>query len=124
MSLLSGLAGEFPSHDAFLDQSDIVALLQSEQFSDLVGSLRAQSSGDVGIGKPRNVRSSLLRDRKRNHGHVVTHDAPSDRTSGSLTGSSRSVAFLVLVQQKSNSALFILMFMFMFIFIFMLMFMF
>ena len=98
MSILASLGGEFPSDDALLDQSDIISLLEGKQFSDLVGSLGPESSGDVDIGESRDISSALLRDGDGNHRHVVTHDAASNGPPGSLAGPSGSITLLILVQ--------------------------
>ena len=105
MPVLAGLGGEFPSDDALLNQSDIISLFQGEQFPDFVGSLGAESSGDVDISESRDIGCALLRDGDGNDGHVVAHDAASNGPSGPLAGPSGSVALLILVKQKSDSAL-------------------
>ena len=104
LSFLSILGGEFSSDHAFLDQSDIISLLQGEEFSDFVGALGAQTSGDVNISQSGDFLFSLLRNRNSQDANVVSDDAASNRLSFSFTLSSFSEAFLVLVEEESHTA--------------------
>jgi hypothetical protein len=104
LSFLSVLGGEFSSNHAFLDQSDVIRLLQGEELSDFVGTLGAQTSGDVDISESGDLLFSLLRDRDGQHGDIVSDDASSHRFSFSFTLSSFSETFLVLIQKESHSS--------------------
>ena len=105
MSFLSILGGEFSSDDAFLDQLDVIRLLQGEELSDFVGTLGAQSSGDVLVSDAGDLVFTLGGNGNGKDGDVVTDDATSDRFSLSFTFTSFSEAFLVLVHHESDSTL-------------------
>ena len=104
MSVLSVLGGEFSSDHALLDQSDVVSLLQGEEFSDFVGTLGAQTSGDIDVGESGDLVVALLGDRNGQDGDIVSDDASSHRFSFSFTLSSFSETFLVLIQEESHSS--------------------
>ena len=105
LSFLSALGGEFSSNNAFLHKGDVVSLLQGKEFSDVVSSFGSQSSGGFNVGHSGEFLFTLLGDGDGEHGDIVTNDASSNRFSLSFSGSSFSEAFLVLVEEESDSSL-------------------
>lgn len=83
--------------------SDVVLLGQTEELSDVVGSLRTQSLWGGGVGQTLNVLLTLLDDSKSKDGQVLVDNAASDGLSLSLTRSSWSVTRVALRQQQSDS---------------------
>lgn len=94
------LAGDFTSDD---ELSHVIFLGQTEELSDVVGSLGAQSLGDGGVGQTFDVGVTLLDDGQREDSQVLADDATSDGLSLSFTSSSGSVARVALQQQELNS---------------------
>lgn len=83
--------------------SDVILLGQTEELSDVVGSLRTQSLWGGDIGQTLNVGLTLLDNGKGNDGQVLVDDTASDGLSLSLTVSSWSVTRVAGRQQQSNS---------------------
>lgn len=83
--------------------SNVIVLGQTEELSDVVGSLRTQSLWGGDIGQTLNVRLTLLDDSKSNDRQVLVDDTASDGLSLSLTVSSWSVTRVASRQQQSNS---------------------
>lgn len=83
--------------------SDIVLLGQTEELSDVVGSLRTQSLWGGDIGQTLNVLLTLLDNGQGKDRQVLVDDTTSDGLSLSLTSSSWSVTRVALRQQQSNS---------------------
>lgn len=63
------------AHSAADDKlADIVALLETEEVADLGGTLGAESLGDDGVGKARELAITLLDDAEGHDGEVTTGD--------------------------------------------------
>jgi hypothetical protein len=84
--------------------SDIIRLAQVEQLSDLVGSLRSQSSGLDLVGETGDVLSTFLDDDQVHHRQIGPDDATTDGLSLAGTLSSGSEALHVLVEQQSDTS--------------------
>lgn len=87
------------------ESSDIIILSQSEELSDLGGSLGSESLGDLVVSQTFNIGFTLLGDRESDDGKIGTNDAASDGLSLSFTLSSGSVAGLASTHKKSDSTL-------------------
>lgn len=83
--------------------SDVVLLRQTEELSDVVGSLWTQSLWGGDVGQTLNVSLTLLDNSQSNDRQVLVDDTASDGLSLSLTNSSWSVTRVTLRQQQSDS---------------------
>lgn len=83
--------------------SNVVLLGQTEELSDVVSSLRAQSLWGGDIGQTLNLSITLLDNSQSNDRQVLRDDTSSNGLSLSLTISSGSVTRVTLRQQQSNS---------------------
>lgn len=83
--------------------SDIILLGQTEELSDVVGSLWTQSLWGGDIGQTLNVVVTLLDNSQSKNRQVLVDDTTSDGLSLSLTRSSWSVTGVALRQQQSDS---------------------
>lgn len=97
---LLGLAG-VSSDD---ELSHVVSLGQVEQLSDLVGSLRTQSSGLDLVGQTGDLLSPLLNNDQVHHRQIRSHDATTDGLSLAGALSSGSEALHILVKQESDAS--------------------
>ena len=98
LPVLASFGGEFPSNDAFLDQSNVIGLFQSEKFPDFIGSLRSKTSWNFLVGETGDFVLALFGDYQGQNRNVMTDDAASDRTASPFPGPARAVALLVFVQ--------------------------
>jgi len=85
--------------------SNVIILVQSEELSDLGGSLGAESLGDLIVGQTFDIGFTLLGDGESDNGKIGSDDAASDGLSLSFTLSSGSVAGLASTHKKSDSTL-------------------
>mmetsp|Transcript_7655 Transcript_7655/g.8350 ORF Transcript_7655/g.8350 Transcript_7655/m.8350 type:complete len:221 (+) Transcript_7655:630-1292(+) len=106
---LGGLVGSLL---AFLDDfstdnifTRIVLLLQTEELSDLVGSLGTQLVRSGSVSQTNNFVITLLDDLQGENTDIGANNATSDGLSLSLTSSSGSVVGHTLLQEKSDSSL-------------------
>jgi len=87
------------------ESSDIIVFSQSEELSDLGGSLGAESLGLLVVSQTFNIGFTFLDDGDGNNRKIGTDDAASDGLSLSFTLSSGSVAGLASTHKESNSTL-------------------
>jgi len=85
--------------------SNVIILVQSEELSDLGGSLGAESLGDLRVSQTFDIGFTLLGDGESDNGKIGTDDAASDGLSLSFTLSSGSVARLTSTHKESDSTL-------------------
>lgn len=84
--------------------SNVVLLGQTEELSDVVGSLWSESLWSLDVGESLDVGVTLLGDDQVKGSNVVTDDATTDGLSLSLTGSSWSVTTDTLDEEELDSA--------------------
>jgi len=95
------LGDDFTSDDEF---ADIILLAQTEESSDLGGTLGTEAFGDDHISETWNITFALLDNGKSQDGKILTDNAATDRLALSLAGSSRSVAGVAVGEEKLDTS--------------------
>jgi hypothetical protein len=83
--------------------ANIILLGEVEEFSNVVGTLGAESLGNRGVGQTSNVGLTLLNNNKGDDSKIVTNNATTDRLSLSLTSATGTVARVTLGKKELDT---------------------
>jgi hypothetical protein len=83
--------------------ANIISLLQVEELTDVVSTLRSETLGDSSIGQSGNVLFTLLDNNKGDDGQVRRDNASTDGLSLALTSAASTVGGVTLAQEKTDT---------------------
>ena len=98
--ILFTLLGDGATDDVLGDR---VALVQSKELADLVGTLGPESTGDRTVGQTRNLALALFHNDEVENRQVVVDNAPTHRFALALASSTWAVALLALGQEQLDT---------------------
>jgi hypothetical protein len=87
-----------------MEKTHIIFLAETEEPTDLSGTLRAQTLGVNGIGDSWNIVVALLDNAESQDRQVHAHDATTDRLALAFSSSARSVAGMAFGEEKSDTS--------------------
>jgi hypothetical protein len=98
--VLLALLGDSTADD---ELADIVLLVETEEATDLGGTLRTEALGDNGVGEAGELALALLDDAQSENGKVETGDGTADGLALALTGTAGTVAAVAVGEEQTGT---------------------
>jgi hypothetical protein len=98
--VLLALLGDGTADD---ELADVVLLVETEEATDLGGTLGAETLGDNGVGQAGELALALLDDGESKDGKVLTGDGTTDRLALALTGTAGTVAAVAVGEEQTGT---------------------
>lgn len=98
--ILLALLGDGTADD---ELADVVLLVETEEATDLSGTLGAETLGDNGVGETGKLTLALLDDGESKDGKVQTGDGTTDGLALALTGAAGAVAAVAVGEEETGT---------------------
>jgi hypothetical protein len=98
--VLLALLGDGTADD---ELADVVLLVETEEATDLGGTLGAETLGDNGVGETRELTLALLDDAQGENGKVQTGDGTADGLALALTSAAGTVAAVAVGEEQTGT---------------------
>ena len=99
--VLLALAGDSTADD---ELADVILVVETEETTDLGGTLGTQTLGDDGVGQTGQLALTLLDDAEGQDGKVEVGDGTTDRLALALTSAAGAVAAVAVAKEKTGAS--------------------